>query len=408
MKHFTLYKKIVVTAGAALLLSMQACLKSSDEPLTPGAAIPFKGSDVAASLATENSVQLFTRAFKRVGLSAEVTNDAGYTIFAPVDSAMKAVGLDEAGIDKMNIDSLRHLVAYQVLIGSLSQEALHNLITPAYVKTVDRKLVKGSNGSTSYEAATMYIEEDGRLYMNGVAITQRSAATASTNGFIYPVTAFASRIPERTMIDVLSTDPDLSMYYETLQIQDSILVANLWQGDLQKIAATPATAGMYATILAPTNKAFIAAGFKTMQDVRDYATSTYVGFDMETFLTYYFSPMDTVICKHILFNQSLFQSYDGTGNTVRIFYNDFMKSGFNNGKVNVYTMLEGLNPALNYDRPLTFSSNNGEAYVKYDKDPATAAVRIPRDASPMQSVNNYITSNGCIYKIDKLFYPANK
>lgn len=395
--------------GAVLLLSMQACLKSTDEAAVPDPAIPFKGTDITGTLAAESSLQLFNKAYKRLALEKEVTNDAGYTIFAPVDSAMKAAGLDETSIDKMNIDSLRRRIAYQIVMGSLTKAAIHNQVTASYMTTLDRVLVTGSSGSTAYVSTSLYVKEDDQLYMNGSPVTQRNSAITATNGYVYPVSAFVSRLPEYTLLDVISTDPELSLYYEALQIQDEILGAAGAQGDIQLFSDKPATTGMYPTVLAPTNKAFEAAGFHTADDIREYASSTYVGNDPDTYFPFYFSPMDTVLRKHILYNQSVANSFLSTRNTVRIFYSDFLRNEFNNGKINTYDAFTDLFlPALRYDHPLTFSVSGGEAYVKYDRDPATAPVRIPRDASRTQPVNNYITANGSLYKIDKLFYPANK
>lgn len=399
MKYPSIKLSLVLLAFSATAI-LNACLKSSDAPVTPAVSIPFKGTDLAGTLAHDSSLQLFNRAFKRLSMEQEINNGSGYTIFAPTDATMKAAGLDEAAIDKMNIDSLRRLVGYQIVTGALDDQSLSQPVTATYLLTLRKTLVTKPSGAAAYQYAPLYVKESDQLYFNGVGVKKEGAMIPATNGYIYPVGALAAEITgSGTLLDVIKSDPDLSMYYQALLLEDSILAANYLNGDTTFFASTTQT-GMYPAILAPTNKAFEDAGFHTLDDIRAYATSTFVGYDPNDFITFYFSPLDTVLKRHIIFNGPLANSFYYTQSTVRIFYNDLLNPAFNNGRLNTYADGSGnlFDAVVRYRLPLTFSDVSGEAQVKYGDDPAAPSWPLPRNAA-------YITANGSLYKINKLFYP---
>ena len=172
---------------------------------------------------------------------------------------------------------------------------------------------------------------------------------------------------------------------------------------------------MYPTILAPTNKAFNDAGFYTAGDISRYANNTpYIGFDPNNGITFYFSPIDSVLNHHVLF--SPYGTDNGNQNGLgtyasRIYYYDLLNPDINNGVYNTWgKTLQGFSTyfSLNFKTPLTLSAVGQTANVKWSDKPAMPAVPIPHDASLQHPVKNYVASNGALFKIDKLFYPAVK
>jgi uncharacterized surface protein with fasciclin (FAS1) repeats len=395
MKHISIHIKLWLVGCIAISLS--ACLKETDAPATPAISIPFEGTDLAGTLAKESSLQLFNRAFKRLSLESQVTNNTGYTIFAPTDSAMKAAGLDEAGIDQMNIDQLRNRITYQIAIGALDDRALSLPVTATYLNTLRTALKVSPDGSALIETAPLYVKEDDHFYFNGTAVTKRASVIKATNGYIYPVTAFAAEIPAATMLDAIQNDPDCSLYYQSMQLIDSINNSNYFSTELALLGRTT-KAGMYPAVLVPTNKAFEEAGFHNIDELRDFALSAYIGFDEIDFFSIHYSPLDSMLRRHIIYNDRLSVSYYYTKASVRIFYNDLLNPDLNNDKLNTYiygtgTVIDG---TINYGVPLIFSAVNGVAQVKQ----ATTTQSYPVSHDP-----SYVTSNGTIYKMDHLLYP---
>ncbi|GAA4312367.1 hypothetical protein GCM10023149_07700 [Mucilaginibacter gynuensis] len=419
MKKKLLYINFALAVlGISLTLTLSGCLKASDAQLNPEPALPFKGDNLVKTLAGQSSLHLFYQAFNRLKLAASIDSSKAYTIFAPTDSAMMAAGLDEAGINQLDIDSLRKLITYQIGIGALDERALSNSVVTPQIITLKKDPVKDPSTGTIYQRSPiLFVKQTGAIYFNGVPLNKSAPVIPATNGYLYPVSGFIAQIPAPTLYDIIKTDPELSMYYKALMIEDSVLVANSGGGDIAFFSAPGSiyrTNGMYPTILAPTNKAFNDAGFYTAEDIVKYADSgPYIGPDFNDFITFHYSPLDTVLRHHVLY--SPLGASDGSNGlsiyAVRVFYNDMLNTAINNGVYNTWgKALPGFPTyySMNFPVPLTFSSVGQTAYVKWSNNAAAPAVEIPRDASAQHPVNNYVASNGALYKIDKLFYPAVK
>lgn len=398
--------------AAGLIILLSACLKKSDEIAVPGSAIPFKGQDLVKTLGSQPSLHLFNLAVNRLSLTASINANTGYTIFAPTDSAMKANGLDSAGIIKLNIDTLRGLISYQVGIGVFDDKQLTNNITTLQILTLKQQTTKSSSGAVTSVQAPLFLKETGALYFNGVPVNKTAPAIQAYNGYIYPVSGFMGKLPTRTINDIISTDPDLSMFNQAVAIADSLWYANIGfnYGDLPTLftsAPIPGFPQMMPTVFAPTNKAFNDAGFHTADDLRNFAERHLPTVDFNDFATITYSSLDSLLGHHILFN-NINPPYN-----VRVLYNDLLGPLINDGIYNIYVGgfttyylgIPGNLSALKFKTPLVFSGKNGIAYVKWNNDPQSQPVMIPLDANPLHPVNNYVASNGAVYKIDKLFYP---
>ncbi len=399
---------------AGLIILLSACLKKSDEMAVPDPAIPFKGQDLVKTLSSQPTLHLFNLAVNRLSLAANIDAGTGYTVFALTDSAMKANGLDSAGIFKLNIDSLRGLISYQVGIGVFDDKLLSNNITTLQILTLKSQSTQSSSGAVHTVQAPLYLKETGALYFNGVPVNKTAAAIQAYNGYIYPVSGFMTKLPARTISEIISTDPDLSLFNQAVAIADSVFLANTGFnfGDLPTLFATvPAPNGkvLMPTVIAPTNKAFNDAGFHTADDLRNFAARYPPTLDYNDFATVTYSSLDSLLGRHILYNDINNPPYN-----VRVFYNDLLGPLINDGIYNTYVGgftstimgIPGEPSALKFKTPLIFSAKNGIAYVKWNNDPQSPPAMIPLDANPHHPVYNYVASNGAVYKIDKLFYPV--
>jgi uncharacterized surface protein with fasciclin (FAS1) repeats len=406
-----------------IALAWSACLKRSESPLTTSISQPFKTGDLVKALAADSSAGLFRRAFNRLNLSPQIDPTKNYTIFAVSDSAMTAAGLTAAAIDALPLDSLRKIITYQIVSGTYDEIALTNTVSSQQLQTLRQDTIVGHLEPSSISTHLLYAKEQGLLYFNGVATPWQSPAIEASNGYLYNVGRVFIPLPSTgTVWDVIRSQPDLTLFYAAMLLADSTLDVGLQAGfggpyydtlDLFSYALSNPPPfiepGMLATVLAPTNKAFNDAGFYTVDDLRQFANQTYVGFDPNTFAAFYFSPLDSVVSRHILYNR-ISANLNRTFVT-RLFYNDLMSTDINNGNLNTYIGPEGGDVdvtyfILRYPSGLQFSGRNGTAYVQWNKDP-NSAVPIPQDADPARPVNHFNTTTGSVYKIDKLFYPFN-
>lgn len=417
MKNKLLPIKILFTIfGLSLSVLFSGCLKKSDGEIVKAVPAPFEGQDMVKTLAGESSLTLFYQAFNRLALASVIDPNTGYTIFAPTDSAMKAAGLDAAGITSLPIDSLRKLMMYHIVNGVYDDNALTSSVISKQVKTLRQDTVPVLHGGNSLVIPPLFIKEDKALYFNGVAVIKSKPAIQTTNGYIYPINSLIPAIPSRTIYDVIKSDPDLTLYNQALIIADSIRDAALFFPDPTTedvtIFSAPLTNGLlgssfmsfYPTVLAPTNKAFNDAGFHTVDDIRQFALRSQTGYDAN--FTFHASPVDSVLRHHILYNYKVASNNPSTFvGIIRVFYHDLLNPAINNGVYNSYL---GPYYGSGYATPLTFSAVNGVVNIKWNSDPASPLVALPLDASPQHPVNNFIASNGALYKIDQLFYPIVK
>lgn len=387
------------------LALLNSCVKSTDGFIPASVSIRYEEKGLADVLSGEKDLTLFYQAFNRLSLAGQLSTNTGYTIFAPTDSAFNAAGVTAQLISSMPVNELRKLITLHVAMGAVDKPALENTVTGVGLNTLNQDTVPTANNGTTILVAQIYARISGSVYLNGDAKGTVKTIIKASNGYIYPISGTIGQVENASLLDLIKTDPNLSLYYEALMIGDSVRQAGLGFEDKSVTDGYlfANTASFMPTILAPTNKAFQDAGFHTADDIRQFATSSYVGFDQETFTYFIYSKLDSVLKRHVLYRSGNLSA------PVRIFYSDLLNPTVNNGVYNTYFGPIGLaGVELKFQKPLVFSGSGGDAYVKWTDDVAHQLLRIPRDPPGSPPALNRNLSNGTLIKVDKLFYPAVK
>jgi uncharacterized surface protein with fasciclin (FAS1) repeats len=395
-----------------LLCILSACLKPSDSDMAVSHSLPFENGDLNNALSKEASLKLFYQAYVRLQISTRLDTTKGYTIFAPVDAAMIAAGLNESTIGSLPIDSLSKLITPHFANSAVDEVSFTSSQLSLQLMTFRQDTsFSQATGHTVY-TAPLYVEEVAdQINFNGFPVTKAGPVIPASNGYIYPITHILPGIPNQTLTDVINSQPDLSLFKAALEISDSIRWDNLMNlygafdintkdlGWLSHTRVNPVYTGFTPTILAPTNAAFNKAGFHTVEDIREYALRSPAG-------SGYYTPMDSITKRHFIYNVTVANKNNIT--SFVILYSDFIRPQIvNNDMYNVYLgrttndMFEGLNIAT----ALQFSVQQGVAYVKWNDQ--SAPVLIQQDEDPIHPVRNFITTYGALYKVDQLFYPNN-
>ena len=404
MKIQTIYIKTIMLFSSLAMLS--SCIKSTEAFIPTSVSIRYEEKGLADVLAGEKNLTLFNQAFTRISLAGQLSENTGYTIFAPTDSAFNASGVTAQLISSMPLNDLRKLITLHLAIGAVDKPALENTVTGVGLNTLNQDTVPTTNNGTTIRVTQIYARMAGSVYLNGDAKGVIKTIIKASNGYIYPISGIIKQFESTNLLDAIKSDPDLSLYYEAVIIGDSVRQAGLGFEDksITDVNILGNAASFMPTILAPTNKAFHDAGFNTVDDIRQFATGGYVGYDLETFTYFIYSKLDSVLERHVLYRSGNLSA------SVRIFYSDLLNPAINNGVYNTYFgpggSLEGLE--LKYGKPLMFSASGNTAYVKWTEDSTQPAMRIPGDAPGSPPVFNRNLSNGTLIKIDKLFYPAVK
>lgn len=193
-------------------------------------------SQLKEGRARQANFQLLSFAIARAGLTNELNDpNFAYTLFAPTDEAFAAIGLDSrAAINGVPVETLRGILLYHVLASK---------VLAAQVPSTSTELTMLSNQKAYIESSAAGV------FINGVQVV--SADISSKSGVIHAVNRVLLP-PAGNIVDVVAGDDRFTF-----------LVAAVLKADL---AGALSGAGPL-TVFAPTNEAFIAAGFTTIEAV---------------------------------------------------------------------------------------------------------------------------------------------
>lgn len=379
-------------------------------------------SDIRVVLKS-SPVSLFLQAAQKIGLDSLLRPDQYFTVFAPVDNAMIAAGLDKGHIESLPADSLKKIVLFHIAQGAYSQAALTTALYSVEMKSLRKDLsIDRSSASSILYQQNLYGKISDVLYLNGEPVGKAGdTAWTASNGYIWPIQTVL-QAPMQSIWQIAQSRPELSMYLAAMRINDSIYKSIGWLfrpgwGNSKTVAGDSVSYGWVvydnltntqyyglarATVFAPTNAAFEAAGFHTYKDLVNYDTTMkpgYAGYQPGVGWLYNYLPLDSILKTHVIINA-------GNYTAVKIpyhlsLYNDLMYNpDINNGGFNTVDFMNIYNghAAPMPHQLLQFSGSNGA--VKINWSPNAAPVGLPSDKS-----RHIMALNGAVYEIDQLFTP---
>jgi transforming growth factor-beta-induced protein len=253
----------------------------------------------------------------RAGL-ADAVATGSLTVFAPDNAAFAASGIDEAAVNSLPLQDLTNILLYHVVGAKVPSSSVPASDTVNTLLTTNLYASKNTNG----------------VFMNGIAV--KAADVQAANGVIHVVSKVLIP-PTKTIAELVAADPELSL----------LLAAVVRAG----LAGAVSGEGKF-TVFAPTNDAFIAAGFPDVATI-DAA------------------PVDAVasIVKAHLFGTNVFASDLTAGATV---------------------------PTLETDKSLVVGLTPPSVKIDGSDKPASNIIL---------SGVNITATNGVIHKIDRVLLP---
>src|SRR6202012_5322716 len=110
----------------------------------------------------------FRQAARKVGLDSLLPVTGYFTLFAPVDSAMIAAGLDSARISLLPADSLSEIIGYHVVEGAYADASLTAAVASIQAATLRQDVSYNVQQANTYVYQQyLYIKKTGVLYVNG-------------------------------------------------------------------------------------------------------------------------------------------------------------------------------------------------------------------------------------------------
>ncbi len=198
---------------------------------------------IAALVTDTPNLSLLKTAVVRAGLVETLSASGTFTVFAPTNEAFAAAGLGtEAAINAVPVETLKNILLYHVL----SQKY------PA------ANIPSGTTELTTASNSKAYVTKKSTgVYVNGSTMVTSADINAS-NGVIHIINKVLMP-PSQNIVELAQGNPNLTYLVAA--------VTRASQGSTNVAAVLSTTNGL--TVFAPTNQAFIDAGFTTIASIQN-------------------------------------------------------------------------------------------------------------------------------------------
>ncbi|MDF2188001.1 fasciclin domain-containing protein [Paraflavitalea sp. CAU 1676] len=308
---------------AAATLTLTACSKSDDDK-------PAE-KNINETVAADAQLTLFEAAVVKAGMSNTLASTSNLTLFAPDDNALKQIDLNGDGTADLDTEAkIKALDANGVAV--LTTVLQYHLLT---TKVMAADVPAGPNAeiSTYGGKKAFATRNNAGVFINGVKV--KKADIAATNGVIH--------IVERVLM------PPMGNIVETIAINPNFtfLVAASQRVGLDILNTLSAPGPL--TAFAPTNQAFIDAGYPSIASIQATPAAT----------------LKPILLNHVI--------------AARLFTSD---------------LTEGAQPASLGGGKLTITLAGG-AKVKGNGNTTAASL----------SITDVMATNGVIHVVDKILLP---
>lgn len=244
MKTISALKKSTMLIALAVISIATSCKKDDDEmPVT-------SDQNIVEIVVADNNFSLLEAAVKHADLVATLSGNGPFTVFAPTNEAFAAAGLDsEAKINALPKETLKKILLYHVAGSSIAAAEIPSAANTTVKSAADIDLYVTKNNKG--------------VFVNGATVTQ--ADLMASNGIIHVINKVLMP-PSGNIVEVAQGNPNFSFLVAAVlrASQGQTNVANVLSGN-----------GPF-TVFAPTNQAFINAGFANVagMEAADPATLT--------------------------------------------------------------------------------------------------------------------------------------
>lgn len=233
IKSFEISSKLILLL-LGLFLGFTSCRDNTDET-------PMQPNTITDIVSSNNNFSLLKSAVVKANLATTLSGSGPFTVFAPKDEAFLASGVTSSVIQNLSADQLKNILLYHTL-GS---------------KVMAADVPAGPNAAVATAGGdNIYITKNSKgVFVNGWKVNQ--ADIAASNGVIHSIERVLMP-PSGNLVEVAQGNSNLT-YLVAAVIRASEGGTN--------VAQILASAGPF-TVFAPTNQAFIDAGFATIASIQ--------------------------------------------------------------------------------------------------------------------------------------------
>ena len=207
---------------------------------------------IADVVSANNDFSLLKSAVVKANLATTLSGTGPFTVFAPDNTAFNAAGITSSVISGLSADQLNG-ACLQNTLGSKHILLYHTVGS----KVMAADVPAGPNAAvTTAGGGTIYVTKNSRgVFVNGWKVT--TADVAASNGVIHSIENVLMP-PAGNLVEVAQANSNLT-YLVAAVIRASEGSTNV---------AQVLTSGGPFTVFAPTNQAFISAGFPTIASIQ--------------------------------------------------------------------------------------------------------------------------------------------
>lgn len=242
-----------MTVGLSMLafaVTLFSCEKDAEETQT----FPTITAQVVAAA----NLSTLETAVVKANLATTLEGPGPFTVFAPTDEAFAASGITTSTIDVLTVAQLQNMLLYHVIPSKI--------IAANVPAGPNAKVITASGDSVFVTKNTSGV------FINGVNVTQ--ADIDASNGVIHLVSKVIVP-PTGNMVEVVQGDANFTL------LAAAVLRASTGSTNVAQLLASN---GPF-TLFAPTNDAFIAAGFSDVASINAADPNT-----LASILTYHVIP----------------------------------------------------------------------------------------------------------------------
>ncbi|MFT3705227.1 MAG: fasciclin domain-containing protein [Agriterribacter sp.] len=300
-----MYKKNRLLSTIAVLFSvalfLQSCSKFKDY-------FPHGGGTekltIAQLVAQTPDYSLLKTALQKAGLTETLNQPGTFTVFAPDNKAFAAAGFPNAeAISKLSVDALKNILLYHVLGSKVTAAQI-----PAAINTPVNTLA----GKEIFVT-----KQDGKVSVNGANVVK--ADIMASNGVIHAINKVLIP-PPGTIVALAAANADFSF------LVAAVLRASEGSTDVAALLSGPGP----LTVFAPTNKAFMKAGFATIESIKAAKPD-----DLTTILAYHV--VSGRVFSSLLVNNAMVPTLNGAKVTIKLSNNKALVKGNGNTTASTIT-----------------------------------------------------------------------
>ncbi len=237
----------LLAVAIMILFTSASCKKKNDK--TPVA------ETITTIVSNSPDFSLLKAAVVKAGLAETLAGKGPFTVFAPTNDAFKASGITMETINSLSAEALKGILLYHTV--------------GAKIVAADVPAGPNANVATAGGKDIFVTKNSNGVFINGVQVVK--ADVMASNGVIHAINKVLMP-PAGNIVEVAQGNPNFSYLVAAVlrASQGSTNVAQVLSG------AGP------LTVFAPTNDAFIAAGFATIADINKADPNT-----LTSILTYH-------------------------------------------------------------------------------------------------------------------------